>query len=77
MWQDIILSVGGFMFGIALIPSIRSKTDKPNKSTCAITAFFLWLYCLVYLSLNLWGALGSGILCASFWTILLLQRRVK
>ena len=76
MWQDIVLSVGGFMFSIALIPTIRSNT-KPSKTTCATTAFFLWLYCAVYVSLSLWLALASGILSAGAWTILLLQRRVK
>ena len=74
MWQDILLSVGGFVFFLALIPSIRSK-NKPSKATCALTAFFLWLYCIVYISLGLWLALVSGILSATAWTILLFQRR--
>ena len=75
-WQDIILSAGGFMFSVALIPTIRSK-NKPSKVTCGMTAFFLWLYCIVYISLGLWLALASGILSAGAWTVLLLQRRIQ
>ncbi len=73
MWQDILLAVGGFMFSIALVPSILKK-EPPNASTCAITALWLWTFCTVYISLELWLTLGAGILSASAWTVLLIQR---
>ena len=75
MWQDWVLAIGGFAFSIALIPSIRSKIGKPTQSTCAMTAFFLWLYCLVYASFDMWLSLTAGILSALCWSILLFQKR--
>ena len=74
IWQDLVLMVGGFIFSIALIPSIIGK-GKPAKSSCLLTGAVLTIYCLVYATLNLWLAFISGTLTALCWWILLIQRR--
>ncbi len=77
MWQDLVFTIGGFSFFISMIPTLRSKYNKPEKSSCAITASFLWLYCFVYASLGLWMSVCSGILSATGWTVLFFQNRIK
>jgi len=72
-WQDWVLGVGGFIFSVALIPSIISK-DKPSAKTSLMTASILTVYLLVYISLNLWLACLSGALSAACWWILFFQK---
>jgi len=33
MWQDIMFSLGSWIFAIALIPSIVNKENKPDMKT--------------------------------------------
>lgn len=74
IWQDYVLMVGGFIFSIALLPSIFGK-NKPARSTCFLTGSVLTVYCTVYGTLGLWLALTSGVLTALCWWVLLFQRR--
>ena len=76
IWQDVVLMIGGFVFSIALIPSIRGK-QKPAKSSCLLTGSALTVYSIVYFTLGLWLACVSGVLTALAWWILLFQRREK
>lgn len=74
MIQDIILMSGGFVFIIALIPSVL-KPNKPNWLTCLITGIILLIYVSVYISLGLvLAAISSGV-TALLWFILLVQSR--
>ena len=74
IWQDIVLSIGGFLFSVALLPAIKAK-EKPPRSSCLLTASILTVYCAVYASLSLWLAFFSGLLTAACWWTLLVQRR--
>ena len=72
-WQDIVLSVGSWIFTIALIPSVLSK-DKPALSSSLMTATVLTVYVAVYLTLSLWMAAASTALVAAMWYILAVQK---
>ncbi len=74
MWQDIILMVGGFIFSIALLPSILGNS-KPARISCVTTGTVLSIYCIVYATLGLWLAFGSGVLTALAWWVLFFQKR--
>ena len=76
-WQDIVFSVGAVAFLFAIVGSIRSPIQKPPRASCALTAFFLWLFVGVYASYELWISVGTGILSASAWTILFFQKRAS
>jgi hypothetical protein len=76
MWQkiflDVSLMVGGFLFFLALVPTIKAK-EKPALSTSVITALVLYEYCIAYILNGLWLALVSGLLTAVAWSILFVQ----
>ena len=77
MWQDYIFAIGSIFFIIAIIPTLRSKTEKPKRISCAITAFWLWAFLAVYISFGLWFSFSLGLVSASAWTVLALQKRLK
>jgi hypothetical protein len=72
--QDWVFTLGSFIFSIALIPAIASKTDKPPIKTSAPTALVLYAFCWCYLTLGLYLSFVSGLLTAILWTILFLQK---
>ena len=71
-WQDWILSIGGLLFWIALIPTIRGR-EKPPIFTSALTAAVLTVFLVPYVSLHLWLTSISGTLSAACWWILMAQ----
>lgn len=73
MWQDILLMVGGFIFSLALIPSILSK-DKPAISTSLMTGVILLVYAFTYFTLNLWLATIAVTLTGVLWLVLAAQK---
>lgn len=76
MWQDWVFAIGAVFFNISIWASIRSKTEKPPRVSCALTAFWLWMFVTVYISFDLWLSVTTGLLSASGWTILFFQKRL-
>jgi len=72
-WQDIIFSIGSWIFTIALIPSILGK-DKPAISSSLITGLVLTVYVIAYGSLNFWLSSVSVGSAALAWFILAYQK---
>ncbi|MEK7583543.1 MAG: hypothetical protein AAB483_04050 [Patescibacteria group bacterium] len=72
-WQDIILTVGSWIFAIVLIPSIRSK-DKPALTSSLLTALLCTIYIAVYISLHFWTTSISMAVLATMWWILAYQK---
>lgn len=72
-WQDIVLSIGSWIFAIALIPSVLSK-DKPALSSSLMTGSVLGVYAITYVSLSLWVAAASTVLVAGVWFTLAVQK---
>ncbi len=72
-WQDLALSIGSFIFTVALIPSLRSK-HKPALSTSVLTGIILLVFAAVYLSLTLWLGAALVLLNAVTWFILAAQK---
>ena len=73
-WQDIILSVGQWIFILALIPSILSKTEKPSLKTSLPTGIILIVYAGVYANLSLWISAVSVFMLALGWLVLAFQK---
>lgn len=78
IWQDLLIMIGGFGFGLALIPSMRAK-EKPAPTTSLLTGSILLSFCVAYASLGLWFAFSATIIVALGWYFLLGQalRRKK
>ncbi|PIR37247.1 MAG: hypothetical protein COV34_03430 [Candidatus Zambryskibacteria bacterium CG10_big_fil_rev_8_21_14_0_10_42_12] len=71
-WQDIVISIGQFLFLIALIPSIRSE-HKPAFGTSLMTALVLTAFGITYGTLGLWFAVSTSVFISAGWYILAWQ----
>ena len=72
-WQDIVLSVGSWIFIIALVPSLVGK-DKPPVSTSFLTGIILLVYVGTYSTLHLWLSMASTGLLGVAWLVLGFQK---
>lgn len=72
-WQDIVLSVGGYIFILALLPSILGD-DKPALSSSLMTGSILGVFAAVYASLGLTSSAISTALLALAWLFLAWQK---
>jgi len=71
-WQEVVFTVGGFVFFIALLPSIFSK-NKPAFATSIMTAIFLTLFVVAFATLDLWWSAAAQALGALAWWVLTIQ----
>jgi hypothetical protein len=71
-WQELVFTTGGFVFFIALLPSIFSD-NKPAFATSIITASFLTLFIFAFATLDLWWSAAAQALGALAWWVLTVQ----
>ncbi len=74
-WQDILIATGNFFMAIALVPSMRSREEKPPLATSLPTAAFLTAFGVAFLTLGLWLAMAGVWSGAACWWVLAWQRR--
>jgi len=72
-WQDLVFSIGSWIFIIALIPTIRGK-QKPEFSTSLVTAIILFIFAITYLTLGLLISAISTVGTSTGWFILAYQK---
>lgn len=72
-WQDIVLSVGQYIFVIALLPSVFGK-DKPALSSSLLTGTVLGVFTAVYATLGLWSSTIASTLVTATWFLLAWQQ---
>lgn len=72
-WEDLVLAIAGFMFSVALIPTLRGK-EKPALSSSLTTAGLLGCVAVAYAFLGLWLGFASTVLNGIAWTSLAIQR---
>ena len=75
-WQDIVLSVGQYIFVIALLPSVFGK-DKPALSSSLLTGTVLGVFTVVYATLGLWNSTIASTLVTATWFLLAWQQYRK
>lgn len=73
-WQDAVIAVGQALFAAALVPALLG-TQKPPRSTCALTGLTLLAFAAAYGSLDLWGSASAASVCGVLWLVLLWQQR--
>ncbi len=72
-WQDVVLTVGAVLFGVLLLPAIRSK-DKPPVLTSAGTSLVLFTWVVVFASLELWFSATVQAVVAIEWGVIAVQK---
>ena len=68
--EELVLAGANILFGVAVIPTILSKTEKPTFFTCAMTALLLWACVIAYLGLHLLIGVFGITFDALAWTFL-------
>ena len=53
VWQDIVITIVNYMFGLFLIPMLLSPNKPPLKSS-GTTAAGLFIMCITFTTLGLW-----------------------
>jgi hypothetical protein len=76
-WQDYTFLLGNIVFFVALIPAMRSRTDKPPILSSLLTATVLAGYAATFITLDLYRSAVGSALVASAWAILLVQQLVR
>jgi len=74
IWQDVVIMVGCFILGFALLPSVLSKS-KPARSTCLMSGVILIAFTIAFATLQLWLSTIAEAFAAIMWFILLFQPR--
>ena len=73
IWQDIVLSIGQWVFAIALLPSVFGK-DKPALVSSLITGSVLTVFAFTFATLSLWISAISTVLVSLIWFVLAGQK---
>jgi hypothetical protein len=72
-WQDLVYSIGQWVFIVALLPSVFSK-NKPAFVSSLTTGTVLLVYVFTMASLNLWVSSASTSITCLVWYILAFQK---
>lgn len=75
-WQDIVLSIGQYIFVLALLPSVFG-TDKPALSSSLLTGTVLGIFSAVYATLGLWNSTLASAIVSATWFLLAWQQYRK
>jgi len=67
MWQDIVFTLGGFVFALLLLPILLDKNAQVPRITSIPTSITLLIFSFTYLSLGLYLSAITNILTASCW----------
>lgn len=73
IWQDLVISIGQFVFIISMIPSILSQY-KPDIKTSLPTGLILMVFTISFLSMGMYMASISSFLTSVCWLILFYQK---
>jgi len=73
LWQDWVISIGGVIFAIALIPSVIGQ-DKPALSTSLMTGTVMITFAVTYFTLSLWFSSVTIFIGGSLWLVLAVQK---
>ncbi len=73
IWQDFVLTLGGFVFAAGLLPMLRGA-EKPPLSTSLPLAATLAVYVVTVATLDLWLSAGTMAAQSFIWTALAVQR---
>ena len=76
IWQDIVFTVGGWIFIIALIPSLIGK-DKPAILTSLVSGVVLLSFSFSFFSLSFVASSIATGMTGAAWFILAFQKYIQ
>ena len=78
-WEEALLTFGGFILAVWMIPAVRPKADPPPLSTALVTTTVLWGYVAAMGSLGLETSAIATAAVSCMWTALVVKsaRRLK
>lgn len=75
IWQDIVISLVGLMFGVILFPQLkdvwRGKTIL-NLYSASLTTLGLFILAFTFATMNLWFSFVADFFSATVWFLLFL-----
>ncbi len=78
IWQDLVISAAGIIFGIALIPQVwegfRDKKGPISPWTSAPTFLALYAMTIAYITLELYLSTAVLFCTGTLWLLLFVQR---
>lgn len=69
---NLAFGIGSVCFSLALLPAVLRR-QPPPFFTCALTAFWLWIFTVCYISLGYVFSFIAGGVTAALWTVLAAQ----
>jgi hypothetical protein len=72
MWEDIVISVMGFLFGFMLFPQVRDSLNGKcmNLYTSGLTTLGIFCIDIAFASLGLWISVISETFVGLVWLLL-------
>jgi MFS family permease len=67
--ENLAFGIGSICFTLALVPAVL-KRQPPPLFSCALTGFWLWVFCACYVGLGFAFSAITGACTAVMWTIL-------
>jgi len=71
-WQDLVLSIGGFIIAAGIIPTILSPA-KPPIATSTIIVTTLAVFTFTFATLGLWATVAATAAQSLLWAVVLAQ----
>jgi len=72
MWQDLVFTVGGGMFFLALLPTLLGKY-KPALSTSLLTGSILGVFACTYMTMDMTLSFIATLLTSVTWLTIAAQ----
>jgi len=67
IWQDIVFTLGGFIFALLLIPTLIDSEAQVPRLTSIPTALILVIFSLTYFSLGFYYSTITNLMTAGCW----------
>lgn len=77
IWQDYVFTIGGFVFALALLPTVRNPEARVPARTSVSTAAVLTVYVFTQWSLRVHLGAIAGSLTALSWWFIAWKRRTR
>ncbi|MBU1623116.1 MAG: hypothetical protein KKH52_01670 [Nanoarchaeota archaeon] len=78
LWQDLVITIATFVFSISLLPQVllgfKKKKGLITLATSGPTFLALYVVAVVYFTLSLYLSFVVGLITATLWLILFLQK---
>ena len=80
IWQDVALTIVNIIVGYALVPQVyhgfKTKTGNLTIQTATISTIGIFLFAIIFTTMNLLFSAAICVFNGIMWTILLIQKLI-